>query len=67
MATDGITTGASGLVAGIAMDGMATGTTGMEVAGTTAVALGRVGTSSLMWTSGKKHALPHSWFYQLAN
>ncbi len=44
MATDGITTGASGLVAGIAMCGMATGATGMELAGTTAVALGRVGT-----------------------
>jgi hypothetical protein len=52
MATDGITTGVSGLVAGIAMRGMATGTSGMEVAGTTAVALGRVGTSALMWTAG---------------
>ena len=44
MATDGITTGVSGLVAGTAMRGVATGTTGMEMAGTTAVALGRVGT-----------------------
>jgi hypothetical protein len=45
MATDGTTTRASGLVAGIAMRGMATGITGMDLAGTTAVALGRVGTS----------------------
>jgi hypothetical protein len=48
MATDGITTGAPGPVAGIAIRGMATGTTGtmgMEVAGTMAAALGRVGTS----------------------
>ena len=52
MATDGITTGVSGLVAGTAMRGVATGTTGMEMAGTTAVALGRVGTSGLMWTAG---------------
>ena len=57
MATDGITTGVSGLVAGIAMRGMATGTSGMEVAGTTAVALGRVGTSGLMWTAGRGQPL----------